>query len=189
LKDVGYITQYDAPGNHLITEICSGVQLFERESEFFQKTLPLIENGFGGEVLIQSHPYTDISQLKKKSDVCCINMSCGYYNMHSSQEFISIKDVEDAINIGKNMVETLGLKKYKYEYKPLVYNSQTVMNSLLQFQDDEYEEETYQLQTMDVVEDEDGLYLVDAIDGVPFFVSDEDLPDLYEIIKNRLLNM
>jgi hypothetical protein len=42
---------------------------------------------------------------------------------------------------------------------------------------------------MDVVEDEDGLYLVDAIDGVPFFVSDEDLPDLYEIIKNRLLNM
>ena len=190
LKDVGYITQYDAPGNHLITEICSGVRLFEKESEFFQKTLPLIENGFGGEVLIQSHPYTDISQLKKKSDVCCINMSCGYYNMHSSQEFISIKDVEDAINIGKNMVEVLGLKKYKYEYKPLVYNSQTVMNSLLQFQDDdEYEEETYQLQTIDVVEDKDGLYLVDAIDGVPFFISDEDLPDLYEIIKNRLLNM
>jgi putative aminopeptidase FrvX len=190
LKDVGYITQYDAPGNHLITEICSGVQLFERGSEFFQKTLPLIENGFGGEVLIQSHPYTDISQLKKKSDVCCINMSCGYYNMHSSQEFISIKDVEDAINIGKNMVETLGLKKYKYEYKPLVYNSQTVMNSLLQFQDDdEVDEETHQLQTIDVFEDEYGVYLVDAIDGVPFFVSDEDLPDLYEIIKNRLLNM
>ena len=49
------------------------------------------------------------------------------------------------------------------------------MNSLLQFQDDdEYEEETYQLQTIDVVEDKDGLYLVDAIDGVPFFISDED---------------
>jgi len=192
LKDVGYITQYDAPGNHLVTEICSGVRLFERESEFYQKTLPLIENGFGGEVLVQSHPYTDISQLKKKSDVCCINMSCGYYNMHSSQEFISVKDVEDAIQIGLNMVETLGLKKYKYEYKPLVYNPQTVMNSLLQFQDeDEYdldEGTTYQLETIDVVEDKDGIYLVDSFDSVPFFVSDEDLPELYEIIRNRLLN-
>jgi len=192
LKDVGYITQYDAPGNHLITEICSGVRLFERESEFFQKTLPLIENGFGGEVFVQSHPYTDISQLKKKSDVCCINMSCGYYNMHTAQEFVSIEDVEKAIEIGKNMVLSLGLKKYKYEYKPMVYNPQTVMNSLLQYQEEEeydLEEETYQLQTMDVVEDKDGLYLVDSIDGVPFFISDEDLPDLYEIIKNRLLSM
>jgi putative aminopeptidase FrvX len=39
LQDVGYITQYDAPGNHLISEICSGVRLFERDSEFFIKTL------------------------------------------------------------------------------------------------------------------------------------------------------
>jgi hypothetical protein len=136
----------------------------------------------------QSHPYTDISQLKKKSDVCCINMSCGYYNMHTSMEFVSIEDVERALEVGKNMVEVLGLKKYKFEYKPMVYDSQTIMNSLLQYQDED-EEETYQLQTMDVVEGVDGLYLVDAIDGGPFFISDEDLPDLYEIIKNRLLDM
>lgn len=190
LKDVGYITQYDAPGNHLITEICSGVRLFEKESEFFQKTLPIIESGFGNEVYAQSHPYTDISQLKKKSDVSCINISCGYYNMHTAQEFISIEDVEKAIEIGKNMVLSLGLKKYKYEYKPLVYNPQTVMNSLLQF-DDEYDidEETHQLQNIDVIEEKDGLYLVDAIEGNPFFISDEDLPELYEIIKSRLLSM
>ena len=189
LKDVGYITQYDAPGNHLITEICSGVRLFEKESEFFQKVLPVIENGFGNEMFAQSHPYTDISQLKKKSDVCCINMSCGYYNMHTSMEFVSIEDVERALEVGKNMVEVLGLKKYKFEYKPMVYDSQTIMNSLLQYQDEDEEEETHQLQTMDVVEGVDGLYLVDAIDGGPFFISDEDLPDLYEIIKNRLLDM
>ena len=97
LQDVGYITQYDAPGNHLISEICSGVRLFERDSEFFEKTLKVIESAFGNEMLVQSHPYTDISQLKKKIDVCCINMSCGYYNMHTSNEFISIDDVICAI--------------------------------------------------------------------------------------------
>ncbi len=121
LQDVGYITQYDAPGNHLISEICSGVRLFDRDSEFFEKTIKVIENGFGNEMLIQSHPYTDVSQLKKKIDVSCINMSCGYYNMHSKQEFVSIEDVEKAINVGKLMVENLGYKKYKFDYKPIVY--------------------------------------------------------------------
>lgn len=187
LKDVGYITQYDAPGNHLITEICSGVRLFERDSEFFKKTLPIIESGFGCEVLVQSHPYTDVSQLKKKSDVCCINMSCGYYNMHTHQEFISIKDVEDAINIGLNMVDVLGLNKYEYTYKPIVYTQQTIMNSFVQT-DDEPDEVIHTLNYIDVMEESDGIYLVDSIDSLPFFVSDDDLPELYDIIKNRLLS-
>ena len=117
LQDVGYITQYDAPGNHLISEICSGVRLFERDSEFFIKTLDVIENAFGNEMLVQSHPYTDISQLKKKIDVCCINMSCGYYNMHSNQEFVSIEDVENAITAGLNMVKEFGVLEKKYKIR------------------------------------------------------------------------
>ena len=188
LQDVGYITQYDAPGNHLISEICSGVRLFERGSEFFTKTIKVIEESFGNEMLIQSHPYTDISQLKKKSDVSCINMSCGYYNMHSSQEFVSIEDVRCAIEAGKNMVKELGYKKYQYEYKPIVYTPKTVMNSLIQFEDDDFEEEVYNLESIDVIEDKDGLYISDSIEFNSLFISDEDLPELYEIIRNRLLN-
>jgi len=191
LKDVGYITQYDAPGNHLISEICSGVRLFERDSEFFTKTLKVIEESFGNEMLVQSHPYTDISQLKKKSDVSCINMSCGYYNMHSNQEFVSVDDVTKAIDAGKNMVKELGYRKYEYVYKPIVYTPQTVMNSLVQYDDeDENELETiHNLETIDVIEEKDGLYLIDGLDGNPFFVSDDDLPELYEIIRERLLSI
>ena len=193
LKDVGYITQYDAPGNHLISEICSGVRLFERDSEFFEKTLKVIENSFGNEMLVQSHPYTDISQLKKKIDVCCINMSCGYYNMHSNTEFVSIQDVENAITAGLNMVKELGYRKYEYVYKPIVYTPQTVMNSLLQYSDD-YEDEDgleviHTLETIDVIEENDGIYLIDSFESNPFFVSDDDLPALYDIIKERLLSM
>jgi tripeptide aminopeptidase len=51
LTDVGYITQYDAPGNHLISEICSGVRLFERDSEFFEKSISVIESAFGNEMM------------------------------------------------------------------------------------------------------------------------------------------
>jgi hypothetical protein len=186
LKDVGYITQYDAPGNHLISEICSGVRLFDREGEFFTKTLKVIEESFGNEMLVQSHPYTDVSQLKKKADVSCINMSCGYYNMHSNQEFVSIEDVRRAIEAGKNMVKELGYKKYEYVYKPIVYTPQTVMNSLIDI-DDEYEEEFHQLETVDVIEEKDGITISDAFDGTSLFINDDDLPYLFEILKNRLL--
>jgi putative aminopeptidase FrvX len=190
LQDVGYITQYDAPGNHLITEICSGVRLFERDSEFFDIVIPIIEESFENEMLVQSHPYTDISQLKKKIDVCCINMSCGYYNMHSNQEFISIEDVEKSILAGKNMVKKLGYKKYKYEYKPIVYTQQTVMNSLIGFNDDEeYEEyEVHQLENVDVLEEKDGITISDIYEGNSLFISDDDLVYLYEILKERLIS-
>jgi hypothetical protein len=87
------------------------------------------------------------------------------------------------------MVKELGLKKYKYEYKPIVYTPQTVMNSLLQFQDDEEEDyPVHQLESIDVIEDKDGLYISDSIEFNSLFISDEDLPELYEIIRNRLLN-
>jgi putative aminopeptidase FrvX len=190
LKDVGYITQYDAPGNHLISEICSGVRLFDRDGEFFTKTLKVIEETFGNEMMIQSHPYTDVSQLKKKSDVSCINMSCGYYNMHSNQEFISIEDVKNAIDVGKNMVNELGYKKYEFVYKPIVYNQQTVMNSLVDFDDDfdDYDEEDiHQLENVDVIEEKDGITISEIYDGTSLFITDDDLPYLFEILKNRLL--
>jgi len=190
LQDVGYITQYDAPGNHLISEICSGVRLFERDSEFFTKTLKVIEESFGNEMLIQSHPYTDISQLKKKVDVSCINMSCGYYNMHSNQEFVSIEDVRCSIEVGKNMVKELGNKKYEYVYKPITYTSQTVMNSLVGFDmdDDLKEEDIHQLETVDVIEEKDGITISDIYDGASVFISDDDVPYLYEILKERLIS-
>ena len=194
LQDVGYITQYDAPGNHLITEICSGVRLFERDGEFFTKTSKVITESFGNEMLVQSHPYTDISQLKKKIDVSCINMSCGYYNMHSPQEFISIEDVKCAIEAGKNMVKELGYKKYEYQYKPIVYTPTTIMNSFAEEFDDDLDifevqeiESHHRLQTIDVYEEKDGITLTDVYDDGFMFIPDEDLENLYEIIRERLI--
>jgi hypothetical protein len=136
-------------------------------------------------MLIQSHPYTDVSQLKKKIDVSCINMSCGYYNMHTKEEFISIDDVECAIEAGKNMVFILGLKKYQYEYKPIVYTNKTIMNSLVE--EDEDDVFFHQLETLDVEENKDGITIMDPFDNNIMFINDDDLVYLYEIIKERLL--
>lgn len=162
---------------------------------FFQKSLEVITESFGNEMLVQSHPYTDISQLKKKIDVSCINMSCGYYNMHTAQEFISIEDVKCAIEAGKKMVNVLGLKKYEYQYKPIVYTPQTIMNSFVEELDQEVdvfgtqEESFHRLQTIDVYQEKDGITLSDAYEDGFMFIPDEDLVDLYEIIKERLINL
>jgi hypothetical protein len=108
--------------------------------------------------------------------------------MHTSNEFISIDDVICAIDAGKNMVEKLGLKKYKYEYKPIVYTPNTVMNSLIDFDYDE-DELVHNLDSIEVIEETEGIYIMDSYQGEPVFISDENLPALYEIIRERLLGL
>ena len=94
---MGYAVQFDAPGNNLITEVCSGTRLYEEGGEFINKTLPLFNEMMGVNADPQSHPYTDVSQIKRKGDFSCINFSCGYYNMHTENEFVVVDDVNRAV--------------------------------------------------------------------------------------------
>ena len=187
LKDVGYCTQYDAPGDHLISFSCMGTVLFDIESDFYKIAYNAISEGFHNEMLVQSHPYTDIMIMKQKSDLSCINMSCGYYNMHTSNEFVSIYDVERAIIAGKNMVERLGLKKYVFEHKPNIPTYTSTWSKTEEEDEDEdpFYDEVHQLTSIDVIEDKDGIVIVDFYDDNKFFIDDEDGLKLYEILKNR----
>ena len=81
---------------------------------------------------------------------------------------------------------TLGYGSYKYEYKPIVCTPQTVMNSLLQFKDEDYP--VHQLEGVDVIEEKDGITISDIFDGSNLFINDDDLVYLYEILKERLIS-
>lgn len=183
LKDVGYITQYDAPGDHLISYSCMGTVLFDEDSEFFEIAYRSISEGFGNDMLVQSHPYTDIMIMRQKSDLSCINMSCGYYNMHTANEFVSINDVERSITAGVNMVKNLGLKKYEFKPEP---KPTTTTTTFFDFEDENpFYDEVHQLTSIDVIEDKDGIIVLDFYDENRFFIDDEDGYKLYEILKNR----
>ena len=182
LQDVGYITQYDAPGNHLITEICSGVRLFEKDSEFQKLSVSAITEAFGCEMTLGSHPYTDVMQLKKKTNVSCINMSCGYYNMHTKNEFVCVDDVERALQAGLNLVKSLGNKKY--EFKEELKPTQPFFD--FHYEDDEpFFDDVHQLTSIDVIEEKNGFIIADIYDENNFFIDDEDGYKLYEILKER----
>ena len=184
LKDVGYCTQYDAPGDHLISYSCFGTVLFDKEGEFFHTALRSITKSFKNEMMVQSHPYTDIMMIKQKSDFSCINISCGYYNMHTSNELICIDDVVRAIEVGKNLVKDLGLKKYEFEYKPQgfqTFNNHEDVNVV------EYEvDKLHSLDSLDIFEEEEGIMISDIYDGAGLFIDNDDCLKLYEILRDRL---
>jgi hypothetical protein len=111
-KNVGYAIQFDAPGNWMVTEYCFGIQLFNRESEFFEICKDVLSETFEGREIYQRHPYTDVMALKQKYDFSCINFAIGYYNYHTSKEYVIIDEVYNGIRTGKMMIEKLGNRKH-----------------------------------------------------------------------------
>ena len=117
-ENVGYAIQFDAPYDYMVTEVSSGVPLFDRRSEFFNKA-----NNVLIEYIIPeygSHPFTDVYALKKLFDFSCINLSIGYYEHHTADEYVILEDVENGIKIGREMIASLGYEKYKKRYVPVV---------------------------------------------------------------------
>ena len=117
-KNVGYAIQFDAPYDYMVTEVSSGVPLFNRRSEFFNKA-----NNVLIEYIIPeygSHPFTDVYALKKLFDFSCINLSIGYYDYHTANEYVVLEDVENGIKIGRDLIESLGYEKYIKRYVPVV---------------------------------------------------------------------
>lgn len=190
LNDVGYIIQYDAPGNQLITETCSGVRLFEKDGDFITRTKKVFTDSMGVEPLLQAHPYTDVSQLKKKAEVSCINFSCGYYNMHTVNEFVVLDDVDRAINLGLNMVNEFGYNRQTYEYEVPSYKNFSNYSDLFNNNDEEEED-----LDVEVIIDRDylkvsedyfgGIVLNDKFSGTDVYIDEDDLVDLFEYLQKR----
>jgi len=113
-SNVGYAIQFDAPENWMITERCWGTTLFDRTSDFFKHCNDILVESFPSELRYFSHPYTDVYALKESFDFSCINISIGYYNYHTKNEYVVVEDVYNGIEVGKKMIEKLGNQKYKF---------------------------------------------------------------------------
>jgi putative aminopeptidase FrvX len=192
LNDVGYAVQFDAPGDHLITRICWGVKLYDDDGEFIKIAKSTFETWMDTVASEQTHPYTDVSQIKQKGDFSCINFSCGYYNMHSSQEFVVIKDVENAIWMAEDLVNKLGYKKYKYKYVPYKYDWKAYgyYGSVddVEFEDveDDYNEPGTEVGDNLLTFDSIGLTIKDKFTDEVLFFEGDDIYELYKVLKEHL---
>ena len=122
--NVGYGIQFDAPENWMITEKCFGQVLFDRETEFFETCDKVLTEGMNqNDMEYMVHPYTDVYALRGKFDFSCINISIGYYNYHTKNEYVVVEDVFNGIDMGRKMIENLG-NKLHYK-KSVIYDWRT----------------------------------------------------------------
>lgn len=118
-ENVGYVIQFDAPENWMISENCSGQVLFDRDSDFFESCdKVLTESMDNNRMRYMRHPYTDVYALTKRYQIQSINFSIGYYNYHTANEYVVVEDVMNGIEIGKKMISLLGYKLYEKKEEP-----------------------------------------------------------------------
>ena len=112
-NNVGYAIQFDSTENDTMSLSLMGTQLFEQDSEFFNKTKGLIlEHGF---TEWRHHPYTDTMVLKKRFNFACLNFAAGYYNYHSNNEYVIVEDVLNSTLLGEGVIKKLGNKFYEFK--------------------------------------------------------------------------
>jgi hypothetical protein len=110
-ENVGYAIQFDAPESYMVSEYLMGIPMFSRDDEFF-KTCDNVLTENLNMVSYKYHPYTDIYALRTKFDFSCINISIGYYNYHTRNEYVVIEDTINGLKMGKEMINRLGYQKF-----------------------------------------------------------------------------
>jgi tripeptide aminopeptidase len=112
-ENVGYCIEFDSPNNDILSFSCDGMQLCledETEDALLTVAQPILTKY--GATKWQWHPFTDVAQLRRKFDFECLNLPCGYFNMHSEREFVVIQDAFKAVLLGKELISELGNNFY-----------------------------------------------------------------------------
>jgi len=113
-ENVGYAIEFDAPGNNWVTYTSHGIKLFDLKGEFIKIVRPILEKHMDCTIEMGRHPYTDICYLKENYDFSCLNISVGYYNMHTNNEYVDVDECLNTLNIAEDLIANLGNKKYHF---------------------------------------------------------------------------
>jgi tripeptide aminopeptidase len=115
-SDCRFVLQCDRRGNSDFITEASGVEL---SSKFFQDELKPIITAYG--YSYQKGMMTDVMALKENQIGCSVaNISCGYYNPHSADEYVDVFDVENCLEMCKTIIKYC-TDSYPHAYKPRVY--------------------------------------------------------------------
>ena len=110
-EGIAYLIEYDCPSRNMLSYTSGGERLFANDGEFIRKANPVLAKH--GTNLWQKHPYSDVMTVRRRFPISCLNLSSGYYNWHQQNEFASLPDVAQAIEIGAELVKTLNYVRYE----------------------------------------------------------------------------
>jgi putative aminopeptidase FrvX len=111
--DVGFILQCDRQGYGDFINQISNVNLYSKQ--FSQKIKPLLKKYNFKET---NGGMTDVYQLKLNGlNISVANMSCGYYDPHTENEFVHIPHVYFTLQLCKEIINLCKNKKWEHKEK------------------------------------------------------------------------
>ena len=115
-KDCLYVLECDRRGSKDFVNKISGTTLYN--DDFANDIKPILQKHKRTET---SGGMTDVLEIAYATDLCVANMSCGYYNPHSDNEYINIEDVIDTYQLCTDIYNTVN-NKYIVTEKRESYN-------------------------------------------------------------------
>jgi hypothetical protein len=117
-NDCMFIGQADRKGNADFINYSNGVQLFGEEFSTFVS--PVLKDYNYKEC---AGIATDAGALSSRNvGIACFNISCGYYNPHTSSEYVSIKDVLNCYNVICDIISNAD-QRFLYTRPVVTYGS------------------------------------------------------------------
>lgn len=123
--DCSFILQCDRRGNNDFINVAGNTQLSSNE---FQKDVEPILKQYGYK--FNDGMMTDVMALKECGIVCSMaNISCGYYNPHTAQEYVNINDVSNCLYMVKHIIYEMAGNEYPCKYNPPIkHKSERILN-------------------------------------------------------------
>ena len=119
-KNVGYVIGYDSPELNRAAWASSGIKLFS--AKFFKEHMKDIcaKHGLTD---FRSEPITDVREIRKQTDIMCMNFGTGYYNCHMLNEYCVLEEMNTACHMGYDLIMHLGKNRYELKCTSPSYGS------------------------------------------------------------------
>ena len=104
-SDVGFCLSFDSPDRNRASRTCSNRLLYS-ESLFKEILQPVCARH--GVTRFNDEPFTDVTQIRDKTNVMCFNVGNGGVLAHSRNEYLVVEDAQSAYSLGKELLEAVG---------------------------------------------------------------------------------
>ena len=110
-NDVAYVIGFDSPEQNRAAKACSGTLLFD--DAFFRDNIEAVASQHGV-TNFKYEPYTDVLNIRKKTQIACMNFGNGGWHPHQKSEYVMFSQMCKAEELGNALVNTIPLdKQYK----------------------------------------------------------------------------
>jgi len=115
-NDSTFILQCDRKGHSDFVNNIGGMQLYNKD---IQDVITEILNNYDRKEVTGG--MTDVQSIAENTDCQVANMSCGYYNPHTEEEWIDLKDIDETFEMCKDILTVTANKLYRMKRAPKIH--------------------------------------------------------------------